>query len=57
MALEVRGKVIAAGHCTYDYNKDMWETYGESIGYGIKSQKEDAYIINERHINNKITML
>jgi len=38
------GKVIRAGHCRQKED-GSYEVWGKSIGYGIKSQPEDAELL------------
>jgi len=44
MGDECDGKVIRAGHCSK--NEDgTYKVWGESIGYNIKAQEEDAKLL------------
>lgn len=47
------GRVVRAGHCFKD-KEGIYSVSGESIGYNIKAQPEDAIILNTTpHFINK----
>lgn len=53
---EVRGeRIVAAGHARYE--NGAWKVFGESIGYGIEAQPEDAEVINKAMANETVIIL
>ena len=40
------GKIISAGFCWFNENKNTWVCYGESVSLKMKSRPEDVKIFN-----------
>lgn len=43
----IKGNIISAGKCKYDYKAETWQTYGDSFTLKVSSRSIDSEILNE----------